>query len=243
MADEGEKASWLEPLPEEFTTGNDMTGRRMLTAALTVIILAIFGGLIWYSYLAGTDNGPVPVVHADKSVVKEKPDSPGGLQVPDQDKGVFNRVASGQKDNGENLEAGAELPIERPIDTKSIETAKKKALQASEDAAQALPPPQTETVANEVAAIAPASDGLAGNFLVQLGAFGKKDTAEQLWARLQKDNPDLLRGLRPDIMMIDLGKKGVLYRLRGGRIVDRLSAGRICAALKTKKQACIVVEK
>lgn len=231
MSDEGEKASWLEPLPDEYGTEEDMTGRRMMIAALTVVILAIFGGLIWYSYLEGTDNGPVPVVRADNSVVKEKPDTPGGMQVPDQDKNVFNKVASVQADNSEKLEASAELPIERPIE------------KVVEKTPQTLPPAQKEIIADEVATIAPASQGKIGDYLIQLGAFGKKDTADLLWNKIQNNNSDLLKGLTSDIMMIDLGKKGVLYRLRGGMIDGRATADKICATLKAKKQACIVVAK
>lgn len=233
MSDEDGKASWLEPLPEEYTTEDDMTGRRMMIAALTVVILAIFGGLVWYSYLEGTDNGPVPVVRADKAVVKEKPDTPGGMQVPDQDKSVFNRVAAGQADESENLEPGAELPIERPV------TAQEQEVSTVVEAPPAPPPPKTEnTVAH-----APAEEVNMGDFLVQLGAFGKKETAEKLWDRLQTDNSALFWGLNPDIMRIDLEKGGGLYRLRGGMIADRPSADKICAALKAKKQPCLVVKK
>lgn len=260
MSEEGEKASWLEPLPEEYTTEEDTTGRRMLIAALTVVVLAVFGGLIWYSYLEGTDIGPVPVVRADKSVVKEKPDTPGGLQVLDQDKGVFNRLVSDRVENSEQLAPSGDLPLDRPVETKAVETATDMVAEdikseAKEITAKTVEPIEAEQVASEVATIAPASAGKSpvssevssdvkiGNFLVQLGAFGKKNTAIQLWQKLQRDNGTLLAGLSSDIMMIDLGKKGVLYRLRGGMVADRASADKICAGLKAKKQACIVVAK
>lgn len=222
MPDEDEKSSWLEPLPEEYTTGEDMTGRRMLVAAFTVIVLAIFGGLIWYSYLKGNDDGPVPVVHADKSVVKEKPDNPGGLQVPDRDKRVFERVTSSPSQESEQLGRSAELPLERP----------EEAVPESRD----IPAPPVQEP--EAAASLP-----TGKYLVQLGAFGHKETAEKLWNRLQQENMSQLGDLNPDIMMIDRGKKGVLYRLRGGRVADKAAATNICKALKAKKQACIVVSK
>ncbi len=238
MSDEGEKSSWLEPLPEEYTAEGDMTGRRMLVAALTVIVLAVFGGLIWYSYMAGADNGPVPVVRADKSVVREKPDNPGGMQVLNQDKRVFDRVASDKAEKNESLGPSAELPVERPVANDS--PVKKIAEDIKQPEAE-KPDLQPEVVARKVAEIAPAVKGKAGKFLVQLGAFGKKTTAEQLWRKLQKDNTILLAGLDADIMMVDLGKKGVLYRLRGGMIATRSNADTICQALKLRKQACIVV--
>lgn len=231
MSDDKEKSSWLEPLPEEFTSGEDMTGRRMLIAALTVVVLAIFGGLIWYSYLKGNDDGPVPVIHADKSVVKEKPDTPGGLQVPDQDKRVFNRVTSSSSDKNEQLGLSAELPLERPT-----ASPQEKAARAEQESRDILAPPRKEP---ETTAVAMPE----GKYLVQLGAFGKKNTAEKLWRKLRQDNMSLLGDLGPDIMMVDLGKKGVLYRLRGGRIADKMAAANICKGLKAKKQACIVVSK
>jgi len=231
MSDDKEKSSWLEPLPEEFTSGEDMTGRRMLIAALTVVVLAIFGGLIWYSYLKGNNDGPVPVIHADKSVVKEKPDAPGGLQVPDQDKRVFNRVTSSSSDKNEQLGLSAELPLERPT-----ASPQEKAARAEQESRDILAPPRKEPETTVVAMP-------EGKYLVQLGAFGKKTTAEKLWRKLRQDNMSLLGDLGPDIMMVDLGKKGVLYRLRGGRIADKTAAANICKALKVKKQACIVVSK
>lgn len=92
-----------------------------------------------------------------------------------------------------------------------------------------------------MATIEPAATQNEGDFLIQLGAFGKKQSAENLWKKLQQENAALLAGLGPDVMMIDLGKKGVLYRLRG-MLAERASADAICAALKAKKQACIVVK-
>ncbi|MCF6214790.1 MAG: SPOR domain-containing protein [Emcibacter sp.] len=249
MSDENEKSSWLQPLPEEYTDEGDMTGRRMFVAALTVIILAIFGGLIWYSYMEGASNGPVPVVRADNSVIKVKPENPGGMEVLNQDKNVFNRVTSGETEHDESLGASAELPLDRPkIKTPEIKMTEKivdttivaSPKENNQDENLVVKP---ESVAQSVAAIAPSVKGGTDGFLVQLGAFGKKETAEQLWEKLKNDNPALLSGLSPDVMMIDLGKKGVLYRLRGGLVTSREQADNICAGLKTKKQACIVMVK
>lgn len=248
MSDKGERSSWLEPLPEEYTTEGDMTGRRMMVAALTVIVLAIFGGLIWYSYLEGHSSGPVPVVHADKSVVKIKPDNPGGLQVPDQDKRVFSRVTPEPPEQSEQLGPSAELARTRP-GAKLAKPAEKKPVKAG----QPVLSTGTATLSTGTATknITRARTGekpsvkksLTGSYLVQLGAFGHRDTAVKLWHKLQKKNTSLLGDLDLDIMMVDLGKKGVFYRLRGGMIADRSVAANICALLKAKKQACIVVNK
>lgn len=240
MSGGDEKTSWLEPIPEEYANDGEMTGRRMFFAALTVIILAVFGGLIWYSYLDGNDNGPVPVVRADRSVVKEKPDNPGGLQVPDQDKRVFVRVDSEEPEKEQSLAPGAEIPVER--ETKPApEVAKAEVAKQPEQYIQPLKAEQLpETTSKTTPKTTPKTNG---KYLVQLGAFGQKKTAEQLWIKLQAKFPVILGGLGPDIMMIDLGKKGVFYRLRGGMIADRKLADQICVGLSAKKQPCMVVTK
>lgn len=251
MSDENEKSSWLQPLPVEYAAEGDMTGRRMFVAALTVIVLAIFGGLIWYSYMEGANNGPVPVVRADNSVIKIKPENPGGLEVLNQDKNVFNRVTSGETEYDESLGASAELPLDRPkvktpereMPEKIADTATAPKQKAQDENPVVKPESIAESVAKTVAAIAPSVKGGTDGFLVQLGAFGKQESAERLWKKLKSDNAALLSGLNPDVMMIDLGKKGVLYRLRGGEITSRKQADDICAGLKAKKQACIVVAK
>ncbi|MCF8474474.1 MAG: SPOR domain-containing protein [Emcibacter sp.] len=239
MSDEKNKSSWLEPLPEEFVTAGDMTTRRLLIAAFTVVLLTIFGGLIWYSYLEGRDsNGPVPLIRADNAVVKEKPESPGGLEVPDQDKAVFNRMNSENVETGDKLAPSEEIPLtlDEPSVTVEPQTEETISSDVNNNAQEVEKIDQTEP---EVLAVAKTQ----GNFLIQLGAFGKKDTADSLWAKLQTENNMLLRQLTPDIMMIDLGKKGTVYRLRAGILEDRSSADKICNDLKAKKQACIVVAK
>jgi len=241
MSDENGRSSWLQPLPEAYADEGDMTGRRMFVAALTVITLAIFGGLIWYSYLKGTNDGPVPVVRADNSVIKEKPENPGGLEVPDQDKNVFNRVESGKAEHDGNLGASAELPAERPETVLSETVAKNITTAPTVPNQIGSPTARPEDVAKAVAAIAPSVKGNNGGFLVQLGAFSKEESAQKLWATLKNENAALLMGVSPDVMMIDLGKKGVLYRLRGKMTSTKGHAEDICTALKAKKQACIVV--
>jgi len=247
MSEEGDRSPWLKPLPEEYGEVDNMTGRRTLVAVLTVVVLTIFGGLIWYSYVKGNDGGPVPVIHADNSVVKEKPASPGGLDVPDQDKRVFNRIASNSPANDERLGASSELPLERPVASPS----------PTNDSIEPPSPTQTDNTA-QTDHITPAEKGVnmpvpaaikaeerntMGDFLVQLGAFGKKSAAEHLWKKLKQENALLLGQYSADIMRVDLGKKGMLYRLRGGMMVDRAAAEKICSDLRKKAQACIVVAK
>jgi hypothetical protein len=92
-----------------------------------------FGSLLAYMYLE-TRDGPVdasslPVVRADNRPMKIRPDTPGGIDVPFQDKEVFERLgqqAAGAPRPGqpapqtaqrpaERLMPGPEQPLPRPV--------------------------------------------------------------------------------------------------------------------------------
>lgn len=249
MSGEEDKSSWLKPLPEEFASDGGMSGRKIARAGLAIVVLGFFAALIWYSYMGGTDDGPVPVVRADKSVVKEKPKNPGGLEVPNRDKQVFERVAPGTEEKPETLAASGELPLERPeAASKDLKEDNADPVNPAEAAIAEIPVvPTKETVVEPPEVVKKPVKKLVetliltGDFLVQLGAFRKIETAEQVWEQLQRENPAILGDLVADIMRADLGARGIYYRLRGGWLPDRQSAMKICAALKAKKKPCLVV--
>jgi SPOR domain len=82
---------------------------------------AIAGGAAWFALkdqglngIAGSDGG-VPVVKADQSPYKIKPETPGGMQVENQDKTVYDRVAKTDVPNRvENLLPPPEQPKTPP---------------------------------------------------------------------------------------------------------------------------------
>lgn len=88
---------------------------RTLGGLVALVAVAAFGWVAWIAYDEGVRTSAaktVPVIRADVSEIKHKPDEPGGLKVPHQDKLVFNRLAPGQAD--EPIERLLPLP-EEPI--------------------------------------------------------------------------------------------------------------------------------
>jgi cell division septation protein DedD len=79
--------------------------------------------------------------------------------------------------------------------------------------------------------------------MIQIGAFSEKNKAEEFWAEAKKKNDKELAGLSPTYMRMEVGEKGVLYRVRGGMIASREVAENLCASLVKKNQVCIVVSK
>ena len=66
---------------------------KLLGSALAVLIVTGFGIGIWYAYDQGVKKGvqlAPPIIKADDTPVKEQPQDPGGMEIPHQDKEVFN---------------------------------------------------------------------------------------------------------------------------------------------------------
>ncbi len=97
--------------------------RRGLRLFLLLLLIAGGGGG-WVVYgdqlmvLIGDTASPVPVVRAAAGPVKVRPENPGGLNIPDRDKLVYNRIQGGlaQADGGtvERLLPPPEAPLPKP---------------------------------------------------------------------------------------------------------------------------------
>jgi len=71
---------------------------RVWPVLAALIALGCFVGIAWLAYNWGLEAGfshEVPVVRAEPGPIKAKPEDPGGLQVPNQDKLVLNQDAAG----------------------------------------------------------------------------------------------------------------------------------------------------
>ncbi len=116
---------------------------------------------------------------------------------------------------------------------------------AAEADAMALAP---ATGAESGAAVAGAASGTvagataaaAGGLGVHMASYRDPKNAERGWKQLLAKNPAVLDGTRPVIRKVDLGKKGVFYRLHAGPISDKARAETMCKALKAAGQYCAV---
>ena len=79
-----------------------------------------------------------------------------------------------------------------------------------------------------------------GSYGVQLGAFKSgADAANKRWAKLEKEYPKVLSGLTPKVSP-KKGASGMLYRLQVAGLTEK-RAHTICKALKTQRQACVLI--
>lgn len=101
----------------------------------------------------------------------------------------------------------------------------------------ASPPPLAPT-----AKATPSPPAAAGSYRLQLGALKTEDAAKQEWLRLQRQQPDVLGKLSLTVSRVDLGDRGIYYRIQAGPIGDAAQAAQSCAALKSRNVGCILVK-
>jgi len=231
-----DKASWLRPIPEELTKNNITSKKRAILSLLTLLVLGGFGGLIWMSYTTEPSNmGLVPVVRAANSAIKVKPLEPGGKEIRFQDMEVFDTVDNIPREEDNVIASSAEIPLKRPAFKSKV--FKEEPLKNVD-----IPTKNKNIVSGSTLNIQPLKIN-SGDYMIQIGAFRERNKAEEFWAEAKKKNDIDLAGLSPTYMRMDMGAKGVLYRVRGGMITSRQEADNVCASLVKKKQVCMVVLK
>jgi hypothetical protein len=290
--------------------------------ALAVVTLGAFAAFMWYAYgRVGEPGGDAvaPLIKADEGPTRIRPESPGGMEIPHQDKMIYEELSGAEPEPGvERLLPPPEVPLPPPASTAGVSPeagpgpAEVETLvspppppppppppsEVQAEPAPAPTPPQTEQIAAVEPAPAPAagpgapkvapsgaeedavttqagSDEAApaapepsakqqqkepeetavaalpsppggqapaagGGHRIQLAAARSREGAEREWQRLKKAYADLLGPLTLTVEKVDLGSKGIFYRVQGGPLTQQ-AAAEACAELKRRKAGCFVV--
>lgn len=78
------------------------------------------------------------------------------------------------------------------------------------------------------------------DYMVQLAASRSRALARGVYSNLQSNYNDLLGRRDPLILRVDLGDKGIFYRVNVPGFATRASANNFCANLKKRGQDCLV---
>lgn len=132
------------------------TGRARIWFA--VAALAVAAGAIWYAFELTNrvgEEGVAPLIKADEGPSRVKPDEPGGMEVPHQDKAVYEELGGDKAaaaPKAESLLPPPEQPLPRPAPA-AVEREPTKvipiinAVEESPPAPPAAPEPKTVTAA------------------------------------------------------------------------------------------------
>lgn len=250
-------------------TGQPPHRSRLWPLGAAAVVIVVGGGVAWLVYdrtPAGPGSAEVPYVAADAGPEKIRPQQEGGIEVPNQDIRVYNELnGSKPAKESEVLLPPPEVPMTPPaVASAESQTAASAESQAPTEAA-AIPDapapaldvaPAAGTTAEPDATPAAASNGEAvatvtvaepvqtatttGAFRIQLAAVKTNDAAQAAWKKMTKTHPDVLKGLKLNVVKVDRGD-GTLFRVQGGPFADRAAAETACGKLKQKSQACLVV--
>ncbi|MCE9649326.1 MAG: SPOR domain-containing protein [Parvibaculum sp.] len=262
MSDGGrhEPGYGYEPEEDDYytydATDDEDEGRRRPIVVLAIVaLIVVFAGVVFLAYKQGLKQGAQgnpPIIRADDSPSKVAPVNPGGMEIPHQDRSVYDRL-SGAGDNTqpdtEHLLPKAEEPMSMGEPAPATPSAPPPPSAVTEappvqpapvgpvEMTPSTPPTATPSVPAAPEASPPAA-ATSGGYVAQLAAFRDEASARAELKKLQKKFP-ALTGLTADIQRADLGEKGIYYRLRAGYL-DKTKAQALCADLKTQGQACLV---
>lgn len=113
----------IDSLEEELDALEDDGGRRQQIMRFLPIILAVgalvvFAIIVLIAYSGGDETVPVaqpPTLAPPQQTVKIEPENEGGMEIPDQDKQVYNQIGEGAADQKvENILPKPETPKEPP---------------------------------------------------------------------------------------------------------------------------------
>lgn len=103
--------------PDPFFDGDDYEDK----PTIPWLMIAIIGGVIglgvagWFVFASGdAPRGEARLVTANTGPIKTRPDDPGGMQFPHQDKLVYNEVGGEAAPQPETLGPEPEQPMARP---------------------------------------------------------------------------------------------------------------------------------
>ncbi|MCI0680984.1 MAG: SPOR domain-containing protein [Gemmataceae bacterium] len=245
-------------------TGQQPHRPRLWPLGAAAIAIVAVGGVAWLIYErtpAAPGSGKVPYVAADAAPEKIRPQQEGGIEVPNQDIRVYNELAGSKPaKESEVLLPPPEAPMTPPAVTSAEPQATTEATAVPSIPAPALdvaPAAGTVTQPDETSVSASAAGEPAatatvtvpepvqtaattGAFRIQLAAVKTNDAAQAAWKKMMKTHPDVLKGLKLNVVKVDRAD-GTLFRVQGGPFADRAAAETACGKLKQKSQACLVV--
>ena len=142
----------MRPVPGEPAGGPGLRSpKRLITAGIALGAVAAFGIGIWFAYDQGVKrgaSGAPPLIRADQAPTKVAPENPGGMQVPNQDKQIYERLpgntAQGPAGQTERLLPPPERPSATPtqpnVATSPSVTVPNRSAQPVPNQAPATPP-------------------------------------------------------------------------------------------------------
>ena len=252
------------PLPPEIEEKEIPSYRIHFIAlgALVVVLAVILTGFLWF----GRDEQPdgIITISPTPDPVRITPEEPGGIEIPDQGKQIYNRInATAVPVKVEQLFPEPEKPVLPEILIRQATPEPEFVAVENINAVNPLSESPAPIIIVEEEPIAPKKEVMTlpakqpvkaaekptqavakeeGGWRVQLISTSKKATAEKAWTDISKKHKALLSDMSHDITTAEIAGKGTFYRLQVGHFTTRDKAKALCDKLAAQKQACVPVK-
>lgn len=203
---------------------------KLFGAAAFLLIIAF---ILLKVYQPGTrDRVEPPKIMADNTPFKVEPVDKGGVQTPNQDKTVYDRI------DGTN---SAGTVTTAPLPEEPIQLPKTAKIVVDSPAPIVRDTPKPVVKAPEPKPSRPVIQSGSSEYVVQVASSRDRADADRLWRKIEVDYRDILpSGAYADIKRADLGDKGIYHRLRLSGLANKDAATQLCNRLKARGQACFV---
>lgn len=221
---------------------------RWLKLTLVVIVACGFLAMMIYALInrdeIRSSQVEPPLITAASEPLKRRPDQPGGMQIPNRDKLVFDLLDGGSgtvpgpvpaENSGLQVAEEPEVAVVAPSPTVVVEPSPTKVEEkqvVQEPAAVSKEPVKVV----EKKEIAPATPRQASGWGVQVAAVGDRAAGDKAAAQLEKTY-DVLKPLTARVVAAPDGKR---FRVQFSGAKSRADAAAVCAKL-VGKQPCFPV--
>ena len=240
--------------------------RSVLGFFAALAAFGMFAAVVLVAYEENISSGDVivPIVRAEKGPMKIRPETPGGMTVPFQDKLVYDRLSkTAEGAEKTHLLPPPETPVALPkapaAALKGPAAAPKAPAKIADSVTAGEVPPKTEVLrrlemetppvkaapalakAKALAKPKPANAVSEQTLRIQIASLRSEQAVRDQWARLQKAHGDLFGPLALHVQRADLGGRGIFFRLQAGPLAGVAAAKALCATLQQRKLGCLLV--
>ncbi|MDY6407856.1 MAG: SPOR domain-containing protein [Pseudomonadota bacterium] len=243
----------------DLSTAEEVSEKDITSFKWHFIALGIFVGLIvvvlsgFFLFGEEETSDKVITISPTPEPVRIKPENAGGINIPNQDKLIYNRIQA-EMPKVEQLFPEPEKPVlpDNMIpNSDSINTEETKETMHSDTFVQIVPKkeilplkkePQTvktDVLKVQTPVVSPISKVSDQIWRIQLMSSPKKATVEKAWKNILQKHKALLSDMSHTIVSVEIAGKGTFYRLQAGKFATRDQAAALCAKLKAQKQDCV----
>ncbi len=252
-----------EPQPPQRKLNKAFWG--VLALAILIFFALIF---VVYLLLKGPmdNNEDVPTIAPTPTPVKIKPENAGGMEIPDQDKVIYERITQDPvpvkveklfpdeepvlPPVEENMDDSVVLSFDEEIIEKPVAEVEEEIPVIVETVIDAPVPEQKPIEPKKAEAkqteskkveVKEESKTVASKEVWHAQLFSSTDKAkvERIWKTISVKHKGLLSDMPMNIVRAEIAGKGTFYRLQVGDFSTKERAANLCAKLKAKKQDCI----